>query len=264
MRPLAYVISLTSAEARRRAVAERLGAAGVAFEIFDAVDGRGFEVEAQPVYDGPRRRALYGHDMVGGEIGCLLSHKAILEKVVRDRSGPALVFEDDILLHPYFGAVVDGLMAHQDRWELVRFFGDAKTLRQRQRPLLDLGHGFWMTRLMTVPGGAGAYIVSETGAAKLLKHLEKTPFPIDTLMGRPWLTGVDNLMVRPGLAVQDQALGSDIGDGRFVSHREIARNASLGRKITIGLRRLGENVGTRGAFWSAAPGDYLRARQAKV
>ena len=260
MRPLAYVISLKSAEARRRTVAARLDAAGIAFTVFDAVDGRAFDVEAQPVYDGPRRRALYGHDMLGGEIGCLLSHKAILEHVVRDGRGPALVFEDDIVLDPYFGAAVDALMAHQDRWELVRFLGDAKTQRQRQRPLLDLGGGFWMTRLLTQPGGAAAYIVSESGAAKLLKHLDKTPFPIDVLMGRPWLTGVGNFMVRPGLAVQDPALGSDIGDARFVSHREIARGAGLGRKLTIALRRLGDNLGTRGMFWAAAPGDYLRRR----
>jgi len=264
VRPLAYVISLKSAEARRRTVAERLDAAGIAFEVFDAVDGRRFDVESQPVYDGPRRRALYGHDMLGGEIGCLLSHKAILEKVVRDRNGPALVFEDDIVLDPYFGAAVDALMARQDRWELVRFLGDAKTQRQRQRPLLDLGGGFWMTRLLTQPGGAAAYIVSETGAAKLLKHLDHTPFPIDGLMGRPWLTGVDNLMVRPGLSHQDAALGSDIGDARFVSHKEIARNAGVGRKLTMGLRRMGDNLGTRGMFWAAAPGDWIRARQAKV
>jgi len=260
VRPLAYVISLKSAEARRRTVAERLRTAGIAFEIFDAVDGRRFDVEAQPVYDGPRRRALYGHDMLGGEIGCLLSHKAILEKVANDRKGPALVFEDDVLLHPYFGAAVDALMEHQACWELVRFFGDAKTLRQRQRPLLDLGQGFSMTRLLTQPGGAAAYLVSESGAAKLLKHLDKTPFPIDVLMGRPWLTGVDNLMVRPGLAVQDVALGSDIGEARFVSHREIARSAGLGRKVTIALRRLGDNIGTRGTYWAAAPGDYLKRR----
>ena len=241
-------------------MAERLKAAGVAFEVFDAVDGRGFDVETQPVYDGPRRRALYGHDMLGGEIGCLLSHKAILQKVVADRKGPALVFEDDIALDPYFGEAVDALMAHQDDWELVRFLGDAKTQRQRQRPLLDLGGGFWMTRLLTQPGGAAAYIVSETGAAKLLKHLDRTPFPIDGLMGRPWLTGVDNLMVRPGLADQDAALGSDIGEARFVSHREIAQKAGLGRKATIALRRLGDNLGTRGVFWGTAPGDYFRRR----
>ena len=191
---------------------------------------------------------------------CLLSHKAILETVVRDRGGPALVFEDDIVLHSYFGEAVDALMAHQDRWELVRFLGDAKTLRQRQRPLLDLGGGFWMTRLLTQPGGAAAYIISETGAAKLLNHLDRAWFPIDVLMGRPWLTGVDNLMVRPGLAHQDPALGSDIGDGRFVSHGEIARNAGLGRKLTMALRRLGDNLATRGVFWGTAPGDYLRRR----
>jgi len=260
LRPKTFVISLAEAQPRRACVTERLKQAGIAFEFFDAVDGRCFDVESQPIYDGPRRRALYGHDMLGGEIGCLLSHKAILEAVVRRGEGPALVFEDDVALHPYFGRALDVLMENQDRWELVRFLGASKIMRQRQRPLLNLGNGFWMTRLMTQPGGAAAYVVSETGAAKLLKHLDKTPFPIDALMGRPWLTGVDNLMVRPGLADQDATLGSDIGGDRFVSHREIARMASLGCNTTIALRRLVDNVGTRGVYWGAAPVDYVRRR----
>ena len=258
VRPKAFVISLTEAKQRRACVTARLKQAGIAFEFFEAVDGRRFDVESQSIYDGPRRRALYGHDMLGAEIGCLLSHKAIFETVVRNRQGPTLVFEDDIALHPYFGRALDLLMANQEQWELVRFLGAPKIMRQRQRPLLDLGNGFWMTRLMTQPGGAAAYLISETGAAKLLKHLDKTPFPIDALMGRPWLTGVDNLMVRPGLADQDAALGSDIGEARFVSHREIARNAGPGRKATIALRRLADNVGTRGVYWGSAPVDYLR------
>ena len=94
----------------------------------------------------------------------------------------------------------------------------------------------------------------------MLKHLDKPPFPIDALMGRPGLTGVDTLMVRPGLADQDATLGSDIGGDRFVSHREIARMASLGCNTTIALRRLVDNVGTRGVYWGAAPVDYVRRR----
>ena len=62
------------------------------------------------------------------------------------------------------------------------------------------------------------------------------------------------------LAVQDTALGSDIGDARFVSHRQIARSAGLGRKATIALRRMVDNFGTRGVFWASAPGDYIRRR----
>jgi glycosyl transferase family 25 len=268
MRPKSYVISLKSANERRSAIGRRLRAARIDFDIVDAVDGRRFEVEAQPIYDGPRRRALYGHDMLGGEIGCLLSHRAVLRQIVARGRGPALVFEDDILPHPRLGAVIDALMDHQGQWELVRFLGGEKILRQPQRPLVDLGEGFRLSRLATQPGGAAAYLISETGAARLLKHLDRTPFPIDALMGRPWLTGVDNLIAGPGLADQDRALGSDIGGGRFVSHGQIAARSRLGRKITVAGRRLGDNIASRGLYWATAPGDYLnrlsqpRARQA--
>ena len=197
--------------------------------------------------------------MVGGEVGCLLSHRQVLRRIVERRAGPALVFEDDIVLHPGFTAAAEALMARQDQWELVRFLGGEKILRQPQRRLLDLGGGFSLSRLATQPGGAAAYLVSESGAAKLLKHLDRTPFPIDALMGRPWLTRVDNLIAGPGLAHQDPALESAIGPARFVSHRQIDARAGLGRKLTIGWRRLSDNVASRATFWAAAPIDYLDA-----
>ena len=259
MRPRAYVISLQTAADRRLLVSKSLAGLGIDFEIVDGVDGRAFDPEAQPIYDGPRRRALYGHDMVGGEVGCLLSHRGVLRRMVERRAGPALVLEDDVMLHPGFVAAVDALMDRRDRWELVRFLGGEKILRQPQRRLLDLGGGLHLSRLATQPGGAAAYLVSESGAAKLLKHLDRTPFPIDALMGRPWLTGVDNMIAGPGLADQNPAFRSDIGAARFISHRRIAANADLGRNLTVAWRRLSDNVASRATFWAKAPADYLRA-----
>ena len=154
--PRAYVINLASAADRRQVMTERLGAAGVPFSFFPAVDGRTQPVESQPIYDGPGRRAKVGHDMIGGEIGCLLSHKAVLAAVAGEGRGPALVFEDDVLLDPHFAGAVRALMARQDLWELVRFMGSPKIMRQPQRPIAALGAGFWLTRFMTQPGGAHA------------------------------------------------------------------------------------------------------------
>ena len=256
--PRAYVINLAGAADRRAVMTERLGAAGVPFSFFPAVDGRAQPVEGQPIYDGPGRRAKVGHDMIGGEIGCLLSHKAVLGAVAREGRGPALVFEDDVLLDPYFADAVRALMARQDLWELVRFLGSPKIMRQAQRPIAALGGGFWLTRFMTQPGGAHAYLVSEAGARKLLARLERTPFPIDNLMGRPWRTGVASLTVRPGLARQDEAMDSNIGDARFVSAKRVRDHAGLGRRLSLGAHRMGDNFATRAAYFAGAPGDWIR------
>ena len=256
--PPAYVISLAGGADRRTLMTERLGAAGIAFSFFDAIDGRGFDVESQAVYDGPARRAKYGHGLIGGEIGCLLSHRAVLRIIAEADKGPALVFEDDVVLSPDFAKVVSALMQRQDRWELVRFQGSKKVMGQRQRPILDLGGGYWMTRLWSTPGGAHAYLVSPSGARKLLRWLDRTPFPIDNLMGRPWKTGVGNFTVRPGMAVQDKDLESAIGDARFVSPEQVRRGASLGRRISMGLHKLGDNFATRLTYWAKIPEDFRR------
>ncbi len=256
--PRAFVINLESAADRRAVMVERLGAAGVPFSFFPAVDGRKTPVEDQPIYDGPGRRAKVGHDMVGGEIGCLLSHRAVLETIASDGKGPALVFEDDVLLADGFAEAVRALMARPDRWELVRFLGSPKVMGQAHRNLIPLAGGRWLTRLMTQPGGAHAYLVSPAGARKLVAQLQRTPFPIDNLMGRPWRTGVANLTVRPGLARQDEAMESNIGDGRFVEVKRLRKEAGPGLRFTLGIHKMGDNFATRLWYWAPALLDRLR------
>ncbi len=76
-----FVISLPEATGRQEHMRQQLSAQGISdFEFFTAVDGRAFDVPTHPVYNAAKRRLFFGRDLKGGELGVLLSHKAIYEK----------------------------------------------------------------------------------------------------------------------------------------------------------------------------------------
>ena len=260
--PPVVVISLPSALERRAVMTERLAALGLPFRWFDAIDARGTDVGAQPIYDGRRRRLFFGRDLTGGEIGCLLSHRAVIEQAAAgDR--PLLVLEDDAILHEGTVAVLRALMADQSDWELVRFLGSPKVARSRQRRLRNLGGGFWLTRLLTTPGGAHAYLIRPEGARKLLRRLARTAFPVDTLMGQSWRTGVANLTVQPGIAVSDEAMESSIGDQRFDKRLTVSGWERVLMPLARSRWKVEENLGKHGIYWSRWPADAARRGRAK-
>ncbi|MBN8521582.1 MAG: glycosyltransferase family 25 protein [Alphaproteobacteria bacterium] len=212
--PPVFVISLSGALDRREKIKSRLDAQNIPFIFFDAVDGRSFDVPSLPFYDGTRRRAFFGRDMTGGEIGCLLSHKQIAQKMINEEIPFAVVLEDDAVLQPEFKEVVLSLMVTSYPWELVRFLGSNKVSKLRQRTVAHLTPTHRLTRLSTAPGGTHALMLSLSGARKLVKSLSHVAFPVDMIMSRPWISGLDLYTVQPGLAVQDLSFESSIGTSR--------------------------------------------------
>jgi glycosyl transferase family 25 len=261
--PPVLLLSLKEATQRRAEMAEKLGRLGLPYSVFDAVDGRGRNVNEQPVYDGVRRRLYFGRDMTGGEIGCLLSHREILERVAAGDE-PFLVIEDDAILHPDLPKVVAALMQRRDYWELVRFLGSPKVLRSRQRRLVHLVDEYWLTRLASMPGGTHALIVSPSGARKLLRRLNRTAFPIDALMNQSWRTGVANLTVHPGVAIHDEEQVSFIENTRFDKRVTATGWERALLPLARALWKLEENLGKYGVYYGAWLADVRRRKASET
>lgn len=211
-----FIISLQSATERRQKVKQEFERLAVPFTFFDAVDGRKFSMSEREDYDGVRRRRYFGKDLTGGELGCLLSHRGIYQKMVNEQIPYALVFEDDARLHDDFPSVVESLLSCPVKYDLVRFLSSDKVARLTQRKVAEFAGGYSLNRLLTTPGGAHGYIITLDGAGKLLRATRRNWRPIDTLMGHVWSTGLHAFIVQPGLVWQDLSLQSSIGDDRFI------------------------------------------------
>lgn len=211
-----FIISLPDATDRKDHMRKQLAAQNITdYNFIEAVDGRKYEVEDQPIYNAFKRRLFFGRDLKGPEIGVLQSHKKIYERMVADNIPLALVLEDDGLLEPDFKKVIDTLAEKTDSFELARFPGEdkASTLKHFvQHKIID---DYRLHSIRTVPGDAGTYLITLSGAKKMLKILNKIYLPIDTLMGQNWRNNLKAFIVQPRLAQHDYSQDQFIGLDRF-------------------------------------------------
>tara|TARA_B100001989_G_scaffold222129_1_gene175378 strand:+ start:1456 stop:2256 length:801 start_codon:yes stop_codon:yes gene_type:complete len=254
-----FVISLKDEQQRRDYSAAHLRQRGFEFEFFDAIDARKMNVLSHPDYDHARRRRSHGRDLKPGELGCFLSHRAVYQKIITDNLPFALVVEDDCIFHENAKDVLEAFLAKNLEFDVIRLLGSKKVAEGKHRKILPIcqksGEEFWLIRLRTAYGGTHATLISQAGARKLIKATRKFAYPIDTLMGRCWETGIQAYSIQPGLAVQDEAMDSTIGDARMDKTIELDGFEKWMFKVTRPAFKLDEACGKAQTYWLNAPKD---------
>ncbi len=231
-----FVINLQSSAERRKDIQSQLEKLGLPFEFFNAVDGKTLTEEDLSAYDGRKRRLFFGKDLSRGEIGCLLSHRAIYRKVVAENIPAALILEDDTILSPDLPDVLAALSACAGEWDMIRFLSREKNYRQARhlRPL-DAAHT--LARPYGTPGGAYGYIVTPRAAERLNANMRKNWIPVDILHGQIWRTHLNVFSVIPSPVTYREDQPSTIGDERFSKkHRLQGAEAALYPFTRMGLK----------------------------
>ena len=253
-----FIISLPEETARRSAIAEHLKSHGFQFKFLDAVDGRQMNVLEHPDYDAKTRRSAHGRDLKPGELGCFLSHRAAYQKIVDDNLDYALLLEDDARFHENTKEVLETLLKKEFDFDIVRLLGSPKVAKGKHRKLFQIFENFWLVRLRTAPGGAHATLISRKGAEKLLKVTKTFAFPIDTVLGRSWETGIQAYSIQPGLSTQDLSFETSIGDER---HDKSSTPKNLKFKITRLRFKIGEALGKVWVYYANASKDLEAQRK---
>ena len=95
-----FVVSLPDCKDRRDCISGMLNHLGIAFDFFDAVDGRnGLEKKYEAEIDRAATKQR-GRILSDAEYACALSHINVYRKIVRDEIPYALVLEDDAIPLP--------------------------------------------------------------------------------------------------------------------------------------------------------------------
>jgi glycosyl transferase family 25 len=165
-----FLLNLDSAPHRLAAMKEQLDALGLAFERFPAVAGKllsADELEAvapSHLWEGRRRRNP-------GEIGCFLSHRAILETIVARNLPLACILEDDVRLSPDFAAILDAARHLPPQVDVLKL---EIALPRAKIPFIEVS-AFAGRDLVFLPSGgwpgAAAYIVTQRGAKALIARM---------------------------------------------------------------------------------------------
>jgi glycosyl transferase family 25 len=246
--PAIFIISLKHSAERRALMTARLNELKLPHAFFDAVDGAALDPDTSPDYDGLRRRLFFGRDLTRGEIGCTLSHRAVLQKIVDENIPHALILEDDARMKDDLPGVLSALMADKN-WDMVRFLGRPKTLRD-MRDIRPLCGPYSLTRAFGTPGGAYAYLVTRDAAARLLPFMQRNWQPNDMILGQTWRTGLDVYAVSPAAIWADDDIESTIGEERNRKSKDSLRGwEKIAHYPVRAAFKLWENAGKRAA-WS--------------
>jgi glycosyl transferase, family 25 len=171
-----YVISLRDCETRRQTMTERLGALGIPFQFFDAIDGRKLspdQVKTISSGDWP----LGGAPLAPGEIGCMASHVAVC-RMIGDGPDPFVcVLEDDVDVGDLIHVVLDAeFLQTLPPFDILRL---EKSWWGRRRFMITRAGGVKICAPLRPSFGSMGQIYSRNGARKIADRLLPANEPLD-------------------------------------------------------------------------------------
>jgi glycosyl transferase family 25 len=258
--PPVFVINLEQSADRRAAMTALLEPLHMDYIFFKAVNGHALDIDTLPAYAKTRRRLFFGHDLTKGEIGCLLSHRAIYQHMVDNNTDRAIILEDDVAIEPGFPQIIREIIQSPVQWDIVRFLAYDKVQKIGRDIYALPSKPHVLARLPTTSGGAYCYMLNQKAARELLRHMRTNFLPVDILHGYVWRTGLETFILRPSPVFSDPMNNSTIGRDRFEKIPQLSGWQKAAYPFTRAWHKFSELVGKRVSYWLAWPRDMLRKK----
>jgi len=182
-----YVINLDRSKDRLAHIREQASHFGFAIIRIPAVLGMRIPTDLQHyfLHIQKRRRPIIER----GAIGCYASHLKTWKDFVDSGAKAALVLEDDALLPEDLPqTIVQALAALPVGWDYVHL---SRPPRRAYKEMTKLACGRSIIRYSKIPAGTLGYLISQSGAKKLLNEDIARFWSVDIDTRRPWLFGLD-------------------------------------------------------------------------
>lgn len=243
----AWVINLDRAPERLARIDAQLRRLGLPYTRLAAVDARALTPAQHAALDEPGYRRRHGMTPLPGELGCYLSHVEVLRSFLAGDAACALILEDDVLLHDSLPSVLQGLLRHRGRWDMVKLSAVHSGTPVR---CLEVAPGHALAVMLSRCTGSSAYLVNRRAAEAYLhgpRPLLPMQLPYDHVFDQGWRFGLEVRLVTPTPCGHDDRIASTIvappGPSRkFHWTRRLPAHAyRLGnewRRLMYGLRAL--------------------------
>ena len=241
-----YFINLDRAPSRREHMLELFATLDLTAERIPAVDGRLLTEEfcrsLNPIK--PNNRLL-----TPGEIGCLLSHRGVWQKIASAEAPFGLVFEDDVVFSKDVGKFLKDLSWVPSDVDFVKL--DACHLPVELGPDRAFGDQERALRYArTVMIGTAGYLISKRCAQQLLERTTELRDAADTFMFEPrykTIAPFEIWQLYP--AICGQALGHDVTEDQRkdfeqsgLADERILRNRRTKRTNKLGWAKLWREI----------------------
>ncbi len=190
--PKIIVISLKNST-RRENIAKRLSGFGLDFTFFDAADGKKLPASVLEYldYNFSPKYYLSSKSLTLGEIDCAISHIKVYEHMVENNIKSAIILEDDAIVSQHFKEIVEDTLNKNGKVK-SHFF--KKRIVEGYR-LAHYKSPSKNSRRCIIY--ATAYLITLSGAKKLLNYAYPIRLPADYLTGLIQKTRVDAYGIEP-------------------------------------------------------------------
>ena len=203
-----WVINLDRAPERLARISGRPAALKVGWTRLPAVDARALTPEQRAALDEPAFCRKHGMTPLLGELGCYLSHVQAMHLFLASDAPFALVLEDDVLLHDSLPAVLQGLMANPQRWDVAKL---SAVHRGTPVPYLEVAPGHRLAVMLSRCTGSSAYLMNRRAAKPYAQGLLPMSLPYDHVYDQGWRFGLKFRLVTPTPCGHDETVASTIG-----------------------------------------------------
>jgi glycosyl transferase family 25 len=240
-----WVINLDRAPERLARIGAQLQQLGLPFQRLSAVDARQLSAEQLASLDSAAYASKHGKPPVLGELGCYLSHVQVMRQFLSSDAAFALVLEDDVLLRPVLPAVLQALVKHPKRWDMVKL---SAVHSGTPKPYLQLVIGHQLAVMLSRCTGSSAYLINRRAAQAYVDGLLPMQLPYDHVFDQGWRFGLKVRLVTPTPCGHDENIASTIvappgGSRKFPWYQ---RGSTYAYRLGNELRRVRYGLG---AWW---------------
>jgi glycosyl transferase family 25 len=195
-----YVINLDRSPERLSTISARLAALGIKFTRIPAVDAQRLTPAQSSALDEETYKLKHGKTPLLGELGCYLSHVETINAFIESGAEFALILEDDTTPTESLIPALQGLIAHADRWDMVKFSGVHSGTPQ---PYLEVCPGHWLSVMLTRCTGSSAYLINRKAALAYRSSLLPMELPYDHVFDQGWRFGIKVRLLSPTPCIHD-------------------------------------------------------------
>lgn len=202
-----FVISLKDAQHRRSRMQRLLDAIGIPFEFFDAI--KGSELTEKDLI---KHQIVSANSLTKPELGVMLSHILIWQKVVEANIQKAIILEDDVHFSASFKKVIHEINIPTDRLGLYRLETVLASVDISVKPLQQFGD-IKLHQIFSNHSATAGYLINKNTAKHLLSQVPQMQLAFDNELFDPKrrnIQGVDVFQCVPGVVIQDAALMKSI------------------------------------------------------
>ncbi len=203
-----FVINLDRAPLRMQSIAHQLDALKIPFQRIRAIDGRNLTAEHITLFNKAEFHRKHGMEPLNGEIGCYLSHLLAIQTFVASNADFALILEDDILITDRLPAALTGLIAHANRWDMVKLSAIHSGTPQTY---LEIAPNQFLSVMLSRCTGASAYLINRKAAQSYLKQLLPMALPYDHVFDQGWRLKIKVRLLSPTPCIHNDKVESTIG-----------------------------------------------------